>query len=206
MLAQPDHATVRSAPSSVTAPPTCRISSSGSPLRQAGGFVGSNATASTAGVGVSQWLTTSLSGPTGLCIGMEDASSSRRCTRRVDGQGGQRLSEEDREPALRTNHTYMKVSPTFRHSHELNWFGNVRSRSLSAAGSSAATHTARSASSAAATVVNKASMVAAGIAEGLRTSRGWRGSDDFRSTEAGRRRLEMMSGHEAMAAQRGGHV
>merc|ERR1740117_1008805 len=119
--------------------------------------------------------------------------------------------------ALRTDATYMKLSPTFRHTDgALTWAGSARSRSLTTAAKNYATavapsrSSARSTSASATAVVNKASMVAAGVTEAAiratHAARGYRGSDDFRATEAGRRQLAMMSGHQAMAAQRGGHV
>eukprot|EP00928_Gymnodinium_smaydae_P078849 TRINITY_DN62912_c0_g1_i1.p1 TRINITY_DN62912_c0_g1~~TRINITY_DN62912_c0_g1_i1.p1 ORF type:complete len:266 (-),score=53.26 TRINITY_DN62912_c0_g1_i1:51-848(-) len=97
--------------------------------------------------------------------------------------------------AVRTDASYMKVSPTFQQHGDINWFGTV------GLGGTATTV------SSAAAPPDPASMVAAGPRlDGIIAAREDQLSGRLQRTEAGRRRLAQLSGRDAAAAQFGGHV
>jgi len=109
--------------------------------------------------------------------------------------------DEDRT-AARTE-KFMKTSPTYTHSDELDLFVGAKKKRQQSS------NAARGSALATAACTDKNSMVAAGTAtcrDVLHSAREASRPARMRSTEAGRRRLQQLSGCAAMAAQKGGHA
>eukprot|EP00929_Paragymnodinium_shiwhaense_P050677 TRINITY_DN25523_c0_g1_i1.p1 TRINITY_DN25523_c0_g1~~TRINITY_DN25523_c0_g1_i1.p1 ORF type:complete len:269 (+),score=74.18 TRINITY_DN25523_c0_g1_i1:291-1097(+) len=94
--------------------------------------------------------------------------------------------------ASKMDAVYLKISPTYAHTDELNWFGSMPTAKTTAA---AAKNKLAAAAAATSAIVDKASMAAAGAAlEAGRNARADGRCDRMRSSIAGQRLLEEMRG------------